>query len=139
MVADQNPYSFDTRAIHAGQEPDPETGSVIVPIYQTSTFAQDAVGSLRQGYEYGRTANPTRTAMEQALAALEDARHAQAFASGMAASDAVLRGLLRPGDHIVLGDDAYGGTFRLIDKVLPETGVSFTGVLMARLEEVGSA
>jgi len=139
MVADQNPYSFDTRAIHAGQEPDPETGSVIVPIYQTSTFAQDGVGSLRQGYEYGRTANPTRTAMEQALAALEDARHAQAFASGMAASDAVLRGMLRPGDHIVLGDDAYGGTFRLIDKVLVDWGVTYSVVPMTRLDEVRAA
>jgi len=139
MVADPNTYSFDTRAIHAGQEPDPETGSVIVPIYQTSTFAQDGVGALRQGYEYGRTGNPTRTAMEQALAALEDARHAQAFASGMAASDAVLRGVLRPGDHLVLGDDAYGGTFRLIDKVLAEWGVSYTVVPMARLDEVRAA
>src|SRR5699024_10351793 len=132
-------YSFDTRAIHAGQEPDPETGSVIVPIHQTSTFAQDGVGALRRGYECGRTGNPTRTAMEQALAALEDARHAQAFASGMAASDAVLRGVLRPGDHLVLGDDAYGGTFRLIDKVLADWGVDYTVVPMARLDEVRAA
>lgn len=139
MVADPNPYSFDTRAIHAGQEPDPETGAVIVPIYQTSTFAQDGVGDTRQGYEYGRTANPTRTALEAAVAALEDARHAQAFASGMAASDAVLRAVLRPGDHLVLGDDAYGGTFRLIDKVLANWGVDYTVVPMARVDEVRAA
>ncbi|MGH3951124.1 MAG: PLP-dependent transferase, partial [Pseudonocardiaceae bacterium] len=127
MVHDTAKLGFATRAIHAGQQPDPRTGAVIVPIYQTSTYAQDGVGGLREGdYEYSRTANPTRTASEQALAALEGGRHGLAFASGMAATDAVLRTALRPGDHLVLGNDAYGGTFRLIDKVLTQWGVSYT-------------
>lgn len=120
-------FGFETRAIHAGQRPDPRTGAVIVPIYQTSTYAQDGVGGLREGgYEYSRTANPTRTACEEALAALEGGRHGVAFASGMAATDTILRTALRPGDHLVLGNDAYGGTFRLIDKVLTEWGVEYS-------------
>ncbi|OZM73610.1 cystathionine gamma-synthase [Amycolatopsis antarctica] len=134
MVDDHSSLGFETRAIHVGQQPDPRTGSVIVPIYQTSTYAQDGVGGLREGeYEYSRTANPNRTALEQALAALEGARHALAFGSGMAATDALLRTMLRPGDHLVLGDDAYGGTFRLIDKVLTEWGVTYD---VARLSDV---
>ena len=139
MVDEPSKFGFDTRAIHVGQEPDPRTGAVIPPIYQTSTYAQDGVGGTREGYEYSRTANPTRTALEQALAALEGARHAQAFASGMAASDAVLRAVLRPGDHLVLGDDAYGGTFRLIDKVLSNWGVSYSVVPTAQVDEVRAA
>lgn len=140
MVTDPSGFGFETRAIHAGQEPDPRTGAVIVPIYQTSTYAQDGVGQTREGdYEYSRTANPTRTALEQALAALEGGRHALAFASGMAASDAVLRTSLRPGDHLLLGNDAYGGTFRLIDKVLTEWGITYTVVPLADLDQVREA
>lgn len=131
---------FETRAIHAGQEPDPRTGAVIVPIYASSTFAQDGVGVHREGgYEYARTANPTRTALEECLASLECGRHALAFASGMAASDMVLRALCRPGDHVVLGTDAYGGTFRLIDKVLRLWGVSYTAVELSDVDAVRSA
>ncbi|NIJ10675.1 cystathionine gamma-synthase [Saccharomonospora amisosensis] len=140
MVSDPSGYGFETRAIHAGQEPDPRTGAVIVPIYQTSTYAQDRVGETREGgYEYSRTANPTRTALEQALAALEGGRHALAFASGMAASDAVLRTALRPGDHLLLGNDAYGGTFRLIDKVLTGWGVTYSVVPLSDPDEVRAA
>ncbi|MBK0866659.1 MAG: cystathionine gamma-synthase [Saccharopolyspora sp.] len=119
---------FATRAIHAGQEPDPATGSVIVPIHATSTYAQDGVGGQRAGYEYSRTGNPTRTALAECLAALEGAKHGAAFASGMAASDAVLRATLRPGDHVIIPDDAYGGTYRLIDKVLTGWDVQYTPV-----------
>ncbi|WP_189208427.1 cystathionine gamma-synthase [Actinokineospora fastidiosa] len=128
MAEDTARWGFETRAIHAGQDPDPRTGAVIVPIYQTSTFAQDGVGGLREGYEYSRTANPTRTVMEEALAALEGGRHCLAFASGMAATDVALRTLCRPGDHVILGNDAYGGTFRLLDKVLAHWGVEHTAV-----------
>src|SRR5437879_9488904 len=109
---------FNTRAIHAGQEPDSLTGAVAVPIYQTSTYKQDGVGGLRGGYEYSRSANPTRTALEQALAALENGARGLAFASGLAAEDALLRAVCTPGDHIVLPDDAYGGTYRLVARVL---------------------
>ncbi|MPY80250.1 MAG: cystathionine gamma-synthase [Actinophytocola sp.] len=139
MVDDTSRLGFETRAIHAGQEPDPRTGAVITPIFQTSTYAQDGVGGTREGYEYSRTANPTRTVMEDALAALEDAAHCVAFASGMAASDAVLRVVLRPGDHLVLGNDAYGGTFRLIDKVLTGWGVDYTVADMSSPDEVRAA
>src|ERR1700704_5429754 len=98
---------FNTRAIHAGQEPDPLTGAVAVPIYQTSTYKQDGVGGLRSGYEYSRSANPTRTALEECLAALEGGARGLAFASGLAAEDTVLRTLCVPGDHVLLPDDAY--------------------------------
>jgi cystathionine gamma-synthase len=117
---------FSTRAVHAGYEPDPATGAVNVPIYASSTFAQDGVGGMRGGYEYGRTGNPTRTALEANLAAIESGRFGRAFASGMAATDCVLRAILRPGDHLVIPDDAYGGTFRLIDKVLSQWGVEYS-------------
>jgi cystathionine gamma-synthase len=130
---------FATRAIHSGQDPDPHTGSVIVPIYATSTFAQDGVGGLREGYEYARTANPTRTALETCLATLEGARHGRAFASGMAASDVLLRATCRPGDHIVIPDDAYGGTFRLIDKVFRHWGIEHTAVGQSDLDAVRAA
>ncbi|MEO7194703.1 MAG: cystathionine gamma-synthase [Pseudonocardiaceae bacterium] len=130
---------FATRAIHAGQDPDPHTGSVIVPIHATSTFAQDGVGGLREGYEYGRTANPTRTALETCLAALESARHGRAFASGMAASDVLLRAVCRPGDHIIIPDDAYGGTFRLIDKVFQHWGIEHTAASQSDLGAVRAA
>ncbi len=119
---------FSTNAIHAGQEPDPSTGAVITPIHASSTFAQDGVGGLRAGYEYSRSANPTRTALQECLAALEGGRHALAFGSGMGASDVLLRVLLKPGDHVVIPHDAYGGTFRLVDKVLAHWGVEYTPV-----------
>jgi cystathionine gamma-synthase len=119
---------FSTNAIHAGQEPDPTTGAVIPPIHPSSTFAQDGVGGLRSGYEYSRSANPTRTALQECLAALEGGRHAVAFGSGMGASDVLLRVLLKPGEHVVIPHDAYGGTFRLIDKVLALWGVEYTPV-----------
>ena len=108
---------FDTRAIHAGYEPDPTTGAVIPPIFATSTYKQDGVGGLRGGYEYSRSANPTRTALEGALAAVEEGERGFAFASGLAAEDTLIRALTGPGDHAVIPDDAYGGTFRLFDKV----------------------
>ncbi|MGH3440414.1 MAG: cystathionine gamma-synthase [Pseudonocardiaceae bacterium] len=130
---------FATRAIHAGQDPDPHTGSVIVPIHSSSTFVQDGVGGLREGYEYARTANPTRTALEICLAALEVGLHGRAFASGMAASDVLLRATCRPGDHIVIPDDAYGGTFRLIDKVFRHWGIEHTAVGQSDLDAVRSA
>jgi cystathionine gamma-synthase len=137
MSADASRWGFETRAIHAGQEPDSRTGSVIVPIYATSTFIQDGVGGVREGgYEYSRSANPTRTALEQALAALEGGRHALAFASGMAAADIALRTMTRPGDHVILGNDAYGGTFRLLDKVLGLWGVEHTSVDLSDVESV---
>ncbi|HZA11674.1 cystathionine gamma-synthase [Mycobacterium sp.] len=128
-----------TRAIHAGYRPDPGTGAVNAPIYASSTFAQDGVGGLRAGYEYSRTGNPTRTALETALAAMEEAGFGRAFASGMAATDCVLRALLNPGDHLVIPDDAYGGTFRLIDRVLAPWGISYTAVPISDLDEVRAA
>ena len=127
---------FSTRAIHAGQAPDPTTGSVIVPIHATSTYVQDGVGELRDGFEYSRTGNPTRTALETCLAALEGGRHGRAFASGMAATDAVLRATCRPGDHIVIPDDAYGGTFRLVDKVFRHWGIEHTSVPLSDVDAV---
>lgn len=119
---------FETLAIHAGQEPDAGTGAVVVPIYQTSTYAQDGVGGMRQGYEYSRTRNPTRTALEECLAALESGARGLGFASGMAAEDTLLRTVLSPGDHIIIPGDAYGGTFRLISKVVERWGVSWDAV-----------
>ncbi|MGJ7907591.1 cystathionine gamma-synthase [Actinopolyspora sp. H202] len=130
---------FATRAIHAGQHPDSSTGSVIPPIHATSTYAQDGVGNQRAGYEYSRTGNPTRTTLEECLAALESGSYARAFSSGMAATDAVLRSVLRPGDHLVIPDDAYGGTFRLIDKVLTGWGVDYTPVRVSEVDEVRAA
>jgi cystathionine beta-lyase/cystathionine gamma-synthase len=117
---------FSTRAIHAGQKPDPSTGAVVVPIYQTSTFAQDAVGKHR-GYEYARTGNPTRAALETCIAALEGGAHGLAFASGMAAEAAVMQ-LLKPGDHTVAVDDLYGGSYRLFRRVLEPMGLTFSFV-----------
>jgi cystathionine beta-lyase/cystathionine gamma-synthase len=114
---------FSTIAIHAGNEPDAATGAVSVPIYQTSTYAQDALGK-HKGYEYARTQNPTRSALEKNIAALEGAKYGYAFASGMSATDAVLK-LVRQGDHVILGDNTYGGTFRLFDKVLSNYGIEF--------------
>ncbi|GAA0335354.1 cystathionine gamma-synthase [Streptomyces blastmyceticus] len=119
-------HSFETLAIHAGQEADPLTGAVVPPIYQVSTYKQDGVGGLRNGYEYSRSANPTRTALEENLAALEGGRRGLAFASGLAAEDCLLRTLLSPGDHVVIPDDAYGGTFRLFAKVISRWGVEWS-------------
>ena len=121
---DEGAWGFSTRAIHTGQDPEPTTGAVTVPVFQTSTFAQEAVGK-HSGYEYARTGNPTRTALQTALAALEGAAFGVAFASGLAAEDAILR-LLEPGDHVVMGNDAYGGTFRLISKVFGRVGITWS-------------
>jgi cystathionine gamma-synthase len=132
-------YGFETLAIHAGQEPDAGTGSVVVPIHQTSTYKQDGVGGLRGGYEYSRSANPTRTALEECLAALEGGAHGLAFASGLAAEDTLLRTVLVPGDHVVIPDDAYGGSFRLFAKVLERWGVTYTAVHLADLAAVRAA
>lgn len=120
------PHSFETLAIHAGQTADPATGAVVTPIYQVSTYKQDGVGGLRGGYEYSRSANPTRTALERNLAALEGGRNAFAFASGMAAEDCLLRTLLVPGDHVVIPNDAYGGTLRLFARVAERWGVGWS-------------
>ncbi|MER5268469.1 cystathionine gamma-synthase [Actinosynnema sp. NPDC002837] len=138
-MTDTGHYGFATRAIHAGQDPDPTTGSVIVPIHATSTYAQDGVGGLRGGFEYSRTGNPTRAALEECLAALEGGRHARAFASGMGATDAALRAMCRPGDHVVIPNDAYGGTFRLIDKVLSHWGVEHTPAALSDVDAVRAA
>jgi cystathionine gamma-synthase len=134
--------AFETLAIHAGQDPDPATGAVVPPIYQVSTYKQDGVGGLRgkelgaaarwiEGYEYSRTDNPTRGALEECLVALEDGARSLAFASGMAASDCLIRAVCKPGDHVLIPDDAYGGTFRLFDKVLTGWGVSYRPVPMS--------
>ncbi|HEY7265107.1 MAG TPA: cystathionine gamma-synthase [Trebonia sp.] len=130
---------FETQAIHAGQDPDPLTGAVVPPIYQTSTYKQDGVGGTRGGYEYSRTANPTRAALEECLAALENGAKALAFASGMAAEDCLLRTLCRPGDNVLIPADAYGGTFRLFDKVLTRWGLSYGTVRQNDLEAVARA
>ena len=127
---------FETLAIHAGQEPDPLTGAVVPPIYQVSTFKQDGVGGLRGGYEYSRSANPTRSALEVCLAALEAAPAALAFASGMAAEDCLLRTVCSPGDHVLIPDDAYGGTYRLFARVLTGWGLSHGVVSMSDLPAV---
>jgi cystathionine gamma-synthase len=140
MAQIQQGDGFETLAIHAGQEPDPLTGSVVPPIYQTSTYKQDGVGGVRggrrvgvtsgpgrwvEGYEYSRTANPTRGTLEECLAALEGGVRALAFASGMAAEDCLIRAVCRPGDHVLIPHDAYGGTYRLFDKVMTTWGVTY--------------
>jgi len=119
---------FETLAIHAGQDPDQATGAVVPPIHQTSTFKQDGVGGLRGGYEYSRTANPTRTALEECLAALEGGTRALAFASGMAAEDCLIRAVCSPGDRVIIPDDAYGGTYRLFAAVLARWGLDYVPV-----------
>ena len=139
MNEERGKQGFETRAIHAGYEPDPTTGAVIPPIYATTTYKQDGVGGLRNGYEYSRSANPTRTALEGNLAALEEGTHGFAFASGLAAEDTVLRALCRPGNHIVIPDDAYGGTFRLVDKVAKLWGLTYSAVHVGDPEAVRDA
>jgi cystathionine beta-lyase/cystathionine gamma-synthase len=127
---------FATRVIHAGMEPDPSTGAIIPPIYQTSTFVQSAPGD-NKGYEYARSANPTRKALEIALASIENARFALSFSSGVAASDAVIR-LLLPGDEVIAANDMYGGTFRLFSKIFEKTGIHFHYVNMQNPENIRS-
>ena len=139
-MSDQHTHqSFETRAIHAGNTADPLTGAVVPPIYQVSTYKQDGVGGLRGGYEYSRSANPTRTALEENLAALEGGRRGLAFASGLAAEDCLLRTLLVPGDHVVIPNDAYGGTFRLFAKVVQRWGVDFSVADTSDIESVRAA
>ncbi|HZY45372.1 MAG TPA: aminotransferase class I/II-fold pyridoxal phosphate-dependent enzyme, partial [Anaerolineae bacterium] len=130
------PLHFETLAIHAGQEPDPSTGAVMTPIYQTSTYVQSGVGN-HKGYDYARTANPTRTALENCLAALEGAKYGLCFSSGMAAIDTLLR-LVKPGEHVLAADDVYGGTYRLFTKVLSEYGLQFDFIDMSDLAAVRS-
>ncbi|HLN76603.1 MAG TPA: cystathionine gamma-synthase [Nocardioidaceae bacterium] len=137
--ADVQKTGFETRAIHAGYDPDPMTGAVIPPIYATSTYKQDGVGGMRGGYEYSRTANPTRTALEGCLTALEEGERGFAFASGLAAEDTLLRTLCRPGDHVVIPDDAYGGTYRLFSKVEEPWGLSHTPAQVADVDAVRAA
>jgi cystathionine gamma-synthase len=131
-------YGFETLAIHAGQDPDPTTGAVVVPIYQTSTYVQSEVGK-HKGYEYSRSGNPTRTALESCLAALEAGRVGLAFASGLAAEDCLLRTLTKPGGHVVIPDDAYGGTYRLFAGVLAKWGVACTPVALSDVDAVRAA
>jgi cystathionine gamma-synthase len=131
--------NFETLAIHAGQEADAATGAVITPIYAVSTYKQDGVGGTRGGYEYSRTANPTRRALEDCIAVLEAGTHGFAFASGMAAEDTLLRVLGKPGDHVVIPGDAYGGTFRLISKVLEPWGLTWSAVDQTDLDGVRAA
>ena len=132
-------FGFDTLAIHAGQEPDPTTGAVVPPIYQVSTYKQDGVGGLRGGYEYSRSANPTRDALQDCLAALEQGTRGMAFASGLAAEDTLLRTVCSPGDHVVIPGDAYGGTYRLFAQVLQRWGVDFTPAPLGDLDAVRAA
>jgi cystathionine gamma-synthase len=132
-------YGFETLAIHAGQDPDPRTGAVVPPIYQTSTYAQDAVGEPRQGYEYSRSGNPTRDALQECLAAIEGGRVGLAFASGLAAEDALIRAVCAPGDHVIIPDDAYGGTYRLFAKVAQRWGLTFTAAKISNPDAVRAA
>jgi len=136
-IGDQSERRFETLAVHAGVEPDPLTGAVMTPIYQTSTYAQSDVGQ-HKGYEYSRTDNPTRTALQEALAVLEGGRFGLAFASGMAATDTLLR-LVKPGQHVLCGNDVYGGTFRLFDKILSGYGLEFSFVDAADLATFAAA
>ncbi|GIK28689.1 MAG: cystathionine gamma-synthase [Chloroflexi bacterium] len=131
------PHHLDTLAIHAGQEPDPTTGAIMTPIYQTSTYVQ-AAPAEHKGYEYSRTDNPTRTALQECVAAIEGGKFGLAFASGLAAIDTIMR-LFSPGDHIIVGDDVYGGTFRLFEKVLARYGLTFSWVDLTDLDAVKAA
>jgi cystathionine gamma-synthase len=132
-------YGFETLAIHAGQEPEGRTGAVVPPIFQTSTYAQDAVGAPRQGYEYARSGNPTRDALQECLAALEGGRRGLAFASGLAAEDTLLRAVCQPGDHVIIPDDAYGGTYRLFAKVGERWGLRWTAARISDVDAVRAA
>ena len=130
---------FATRAIHAGQAFDPTTGAVIPPVYQTSTFVQTHVGGLRGGYEYGRGTNPTRDALQELVASLEGGRHGFSFATGLAGEDALLRALLAPGDHLLMGNDVYGGTHRLVGRLLTPWGIGLSTVEMSDPDAVRAA
>ncbi|GAA1664974.1 cystathionine gamma-synthase [Microbacterium lacus] len=130
---------FDSLAVHAGQEFDPTTGAVIPPVHFSTTYAQDGIGGLRGGYEYGRSGNPTRTALQTQLAAIEHGRHGLSFSSGLAAEDALLRAVLKPGDDVLLSDDVYGGTYRLIARILGPWGVGLRVVDMTDLSQVAAA
>jgi len=135
----ENTAGFNTRAIHAGQAFEPRTGAVVPPVHFSSTYAQDGIGGLREGYEYGRGTNPTRDALQEQLAALEGARYAYSFSSGLAAEDGLIRAVMAPGEHIVLGNDAYGGTYRLINRVLGPWGIGHTVVDMSDESAVAAA
>lgn len=130
---------FNTRAIHAGQAFEPNTGAVVPPVHFSTTYAQDGIGGLRNGYEYGRGTNPTRDSLQEQLAAVENGTHAFTFASGLAAEDSLIRALMRPGDHIVLGNDAYGGTYRLISRIFGDWGIGNTPVDMADPQALAAA
>jgi cystathionine gamma-synthase len=130
---------FSTRAIHAGQEFDPTTGAVVPPVYLTSTFVQDGIGGFRGGYEYARGGNPTRTSLETLLASLEGGSRAYSFASGLAAEDALLRAILKPGERVVMGNDVYGGTHRLVNRVFVPWGIGLVTVDMSNLDAVRAA
>ncbi|MEY2850055.1 MAG: hypothetical protein RI885_2722, partial [Actinomycetota bacterium] len=132
-------HDFATRAIHSGQTPDPTTGAVIPPIYQTSTFLQDGVGAFRNGYEYARGGNPTRTSLETLIADLEGGTHGLSFSSGLAGEDALLRAALKPGSRVVMGNDVYGGTHRLVQRVFVPWGVELQTVEMTDLDAVRAA
>jgi len=139
MPTDPDDLAFETRVIHGGQSADSTTGAVIPPIYQVSTYKQDGVGGLRSGYEYSRSGNPTRHSLERNLAAIEGGSHGLAFASGLAAEDTLLRTIAKPGDHVVIPGDAYGGTYRLFAKVLERWGLTFTPVAQQDLDAVRAA
>jgi len=132
-------HAFATRAIHVGQEFDPGTGAIIPPVYFTSTFVQESIGGLRGGYEYARAANPTRTSLQVQLASLEGGAHAFSFASGLAAEDALLRSVLKPGDHILMGNDVYGGTHRLVNRLFVPWGIALSTVDITDLAAVRAA
>lgn len=137
--AADRPAGFNTTAVHAGQAFEPRTGAVVPPLHFSSTYAQDGIGGLRDGYEYGRGGNPTRDALQEQLAAVEDGKYAYSFGSGLAAEDALIRALCRPGDHIVLGNDAYGGTYRLISRIHGDWGIGNTAVNLADLDATAQA
>lgn len=139
MTIDFTATQIATRAIHAGQEPDPITGAVVPPLYLTSTFKQDGVGGLRHGYDYSRSVNPTRDSFDAQLAAIEGGKYALAFSSGLAAIDVLLRATLRPGQRVLLGDDVYGGTYRLLSKVFVPWGIGLDVVDITDLQAVKQA
>lgn len=138
-MTDHADHGFATRAIHAGQDFDPTTGAIIPPVYFTSTFVQEGIGRLRGGYEYARGGNPTRDALQEQLAALEGATHAVSFASGLAAEDALLRAVLRPGDHVLMGNDVYGGTHRLVRRIFGDWGIGLTTMALSDADAVRTA
>ncbi len=139
MTTDAHTHGFDTLAIHAGQEPDPRTGAVNTPIFATSTYAQDAVGAPRLGYEYSRSGNPTRDALQECMAAIESGRHGLAFASGLAAEDTLIRTVCKPGDHVVIPNDAYGGTYRLFAKVAEPWGLTWSPAPVSDVDAIRAA